>query len=350
MDKLPASSIEKLRRWFLQNRRSFPWRENPSPYQVWVSEVMLQQTQASRVIGYYERWMELFPSIQHLAKASEEEVFKCWEGLGYYSRARSLHQAAIDLCNRYNGNLPTSKEELLSIKGLGPYTAGAIASFAFHQKAAAVDANVIRVLTRLFEITDDIAKTTTQKLLRNLAESLLPDEEPWVISEALIELGACICKQKPVCTQCPLKTYCASLKSGKMNDLPFTDRRTKYESLFREVAVITCGEFLLLRQGKKGQPCAGLFEFPYFETGESGLLPEDVEQKIAHEHGLQAMFQSYLEQQFHSYTRFRITLYPKLFEVTTTKQVEGCSWYSLDEIDKLTFSSGHRRIRLLLEA
>ncbi|MBS0654278.1 MAG: A/G-specific adenine glycosylase [Verrucomicrobia bacterium] len=341
---------ETLRHWFVQNRRSFPWRDSPSPYQVWISEVMLQQTQASRVIAYYERWMERFPSLEHLAQATLEEVFKVWEGLGYYSRAKSLHAASKDLCSRFQGKLPSSREELLSIKGLGPYTASAIAAFAFHQKAAAVDANVLRVLTRLFEIRDDIGKIATQKNVREIAEKILPDKEPWVISEALIELGACICKQKPNCAHCPLQASCKSFKNGSEQEIPFKARRTQYEALFREVAVIMCGTSVLVRQGKKGQPCAGLFEFPYFETVPSGLLPDVVEKRIAQDLTLTASFQQYLEEQFHSFTRFRVTLYPKLFEVATNKPVPGCSWYPLDKVDQLTFSSGHRRVlRSLLE-
>ena len=155
---------------------------------------MLQQTQVAVVIPYFLHWMQRFPTIHHLAKASLDEVVKAWEGLGYYSRVRHLHEAAKYLVEHFNGQLPSEEEDLKKIKGLGPYTIGAILSFAFHQKKAAVDGNVIRVLTRYFGLEEDISKVATVNKLRQLAQELLPDEEPWIVNEALIELGATLCQ------------------------------------------------------------------------------------------------------------------------------------------------------------
>ncbi len=340
---ISTAAIDELRAWFLENRRLLPWRGNPSPYQVWVSEVMLQQTQASRVCLFYQRWMERFPTIEALALASEEEVLKYWEGLGYYSRAKALHQAAQELTKNFQAALPSCEQQLLSVKGIGPYTSAAIAAFAFHQKTAAVDGNVVRVLTRLFAISDDISKPRVQRQLRALANTLLPDHEPWVIAEALIELGACVCRPKPECAGCPMQSVCKGYQNNQQQQLPFSSRKTKYESLFREVAVIRRGDHFLLRQGKAGQACAGLFEFPYFECAASGLSSDVVIEKIREGLGLQVQFCSVLDEENHSFTRFRVTLYPKLFDATQ-ERVRDAVWYSRKEIEKLTFSSGHKRI------
>ena len=160
-----------LKRWFLDQKRDFPWRENPSPYAVWVSEVMLQQTQAAVVISYFERWMQRFPTIQALADAPLEDVIKEWEGLGYYARARNLHAGARYVVENYEGQLPANAEQLYKIKGLGHYTVGAILSFAFQQRKAAVDGNVLRVLARYYGITDDIGKSATVKKCKDLLKS-----------------------------------------------------------------------------------------------------------------------------------------------------------------------------------
>ena len=157
---------------------------------------MLQQTQVSVVIPYFDRWMNRFPTLRHLAKATLDEVIKEWEGLGYYSRARNLHEGARYVLEKHEGILPETREELQKIKGLGPYTIGAIRSFAFHHKAAAVDGNVIRVLARYFKIEDDIAKPKTIQMIRDRAEAILPEIEPWIVAEALIELGATLCTKK----------------------------------------------------------------------------------------------------------------------------------------------------------
>ena len=202
MQKFPQIA-EIVQHWFLQSQRSFPWREDRSPYSVWISEVMLQQTQARVVIDYYQRWMKKFPDIEHLARAPLEEVIKQWEGLGYYVRARNLHKAAQYLVEHHQGIFPSSRELLEKIPGIGPYTVGAILSFAFHQKAAAVDGNVIRVLTRLFAMQEEVQTQSSKKWLWKCAENLLPEKEPWILVEGLIELGATVCTLKPKCSQCP---------------------------------------------------------------------------------------------------------------------------------------------------
>ncbi len=245
--------FELLKKWFLENRRDFPWRESPTPYAVWISEVMLQQTQASVVIPYFLRWMDQFPTIEALANADPEEVIKAWEGLGYYSRARNLHAGARYVQEHFHGKLPSDTESLSKIKGLGLYTIGAIQSFAFHQKTPAVDGNVLRVVSRYCMLKDDIKKPKTVAAIRKWIEMQLPDETPWVINEALIELGATICKRKPNCPKCLLNQTCLSFQHGLQEQLPIKGKPPVSISLYRIVAVIESNGRYLVKKEKKGK-------------------------------------------------------------------------------------------------
>lgn len=336
--------MQELTNWFLFHRRNFPWRKNPTPYQVWVSEVMLQQTQASRVVDFYERWMERFPDVMTLASASIEEVLKCWEGLGYYSRARLLHGASREIMQRFGGKIPDDPASLQSIKGLGPYTVGAILAFGFHKKAAAVDGNVMRVLARLFELPDDISKAKTVELFRKKAFDLLPDKEPHIVAEALIELGATHCRPKPTCASCPLQARCQSYQKSTQHLFPVKSQKVRYEVLYREVAVICCEGSYLLRQGKEGIACSGLFEFPYFSSSEGGMQEQEARDEIHSQLGLKVDFVEVLSTERQSFTRFRVTLYPKLYHCKKRHQVPDHQWYNQAEIQTLTFSSGHKRL------
>ena len=341
--------IERLRGWFLQHKRVFPWRDTPTPYQVWISEVMLQQTQALRVVDYYNRWMQKFDSILALANAEETEVLKTWEGLGYYSRAKSLHLAAKILVTKYGGKLPACKETLLSIPGLGPYTVGAILSFGFHQKEPAVDANVARVLTRFFALKEDISKPRTLKTLQMLCAEALPEKKPWEFVEALIELGALICQKKPACALCPIKEACKSNLQGTQKQFPVKSQKTCYEKLYREVCVIvSVDNELLVREGKKGTPCSGLYEFTYFDCTSEGHTPIELQSRIKSELKLDVAFVSHLDEQKQSFTRYRVTLYPKLF-TTKKRAISGYHWCHLQEAHKRTFSSGHKRVLQALD-
>lgn len=336
--------LNSLQEWFLSQQRDFPWRENPSPYAVWVSEVMLQQTQASVVTPYFLRWMKRFPTIKALANASIEEVLKEWEGLGYYSRARHLHAGARYVVENHEGQLPHDAHALKKIKGLGAYTIGAILSFAFHQKQAAVDGNVLRVLTRFYALTDDISKQTTVKKIQEMAQNLLPEEEPWVVVEALIELGATICSRSPKCTQCPLRAGCAAHKQGLANELPIKSVKTAVTQLHRAVALITHCDQILVKQEKEGNIMADLYEFPYFEMELPDADPTTVSQWLREKLEIDTSWNGTLQQVKHSFTRFRATLFPHIFTTYQTKNVSGYQWLPIQQLTQLPFSAGHRRI------
>lgn len=333
-----------LKKWFEREKRDFPWRPSPGPYAVWVSEMMLQQTSASVVVPYFNRWMERFPTLQVLAAASLDEVIKEWEGLGYYSRARYLHQGARDIVERHNGEFPRRTEDLMKIKGLGPYTLGAVRSFAFHERAAAVDGNVIRVLSRYFMIRDDVSKPKTVKRIRELAEAMLPESEPWIVSEALIELGATVCSRKPLCSKCPLSVSCEAHRHGAAEALPIKSAKVKTEHLFRAVAVIFEGDKLLLRRGKPGEVMSDLYEFPYLEIGSETMSRTEFKEKIFETWGLKVHHRRTLLNINHSFTRYRVHLFPVVFSAEESPAVQDFLWTPFKQVGKLAFSSGHRRV------
>lgn len=325
--------MKKLHDWFLENRRSFPWRQDGTPYRVWVSEVMLQQTRASAVIPYFLRWMEKFPDIATLAAMPIETVIKAWEGLGYYSRARNLHRGAKQVVERFGGVLPDRKEDLETIAGLGPYTVGAILSFGFKKRAAAVDGNVARVMSRYCHITDNLSKREGQKKIWEATEGMLDEREPWVTMEALIELGATLCTLKARCGICPLQLSCKGQHQAEY--LPIKNEKKPITELKRVVTVIEAEGAILVRKQPKGQVMADLYEFPYFASEEEALCflkPLGVREKRA------------LSKTVHTFTRYKAHLYPLYVRVGVRQEIAGYEWILRDILASYPFSSGHRRI------
>lgn len=300
---------------------------------------MLQQTRASVVIPYFERWMELFPDCRVLAQASIEEVIKAWEGLGYYGRARNLHEAARQIVSQYSGKIPSKREQLEKIKGLGPYMVNAILSFAFHQRAAAVDGNVVRVISRHFLVEEDVNRSAAKKKIQLLSDQILDSQKPWITAEALIELGATLCQPKPLCASCPIQKTCRALKENRAEGLPVKTKDIPITILTRSVAVIEDKNFILLRKEARGKVMADLYEFPYFEG-----LARPIPQHLSAIWGLDTTFVKSLPFVKHSFTRYQAHLFPIYLRAYEQKEIEGYQWVSLDEISRLPFSSGHRRI------
>jgi A/G-specific adenine glycosylase len=326
-------SHTNLKYWFEREKRFFPWREDPTSYGVWVSEVMLQQTRASVVVDYFNRWMSRFPTIKSLAEAGLEEVIKAWEGLGYYSRARNLHAGAQYLVAHHGGELPEDPEALAKVKGLGPYTIGAILSFAFHKKAAAVDGNVMRVLSRLFTYEGEIDRPASQKWMREKVEEFLPDSEPWVIMEALIELGATHCGRKPNCEGCPLKEDCRGYLLGRAEEFPKKRKAKAITLLTRWVPVLVYQEEFLLQKNGQGKVMGDLYEFPYFSEEEESLSFYPKKLKMGD-----------LKEVVHTFTRYRARLIPSLWKAEEKTEIEGYIWVSSQQLSELPFSAGHRKI------
>lgn len=347
MDQIYSEVTNSLKDWFEFQKRDLPWRHYATPYGIWVSEIMLQQTQVSVVVPYFERWMATFPDIQSLAQAPQEKVLKMWEGLGYYSRARNLHAGAKYIVEHYQGCLPNNKEHLQAIKGLGPYTIGAILSFAYHQKIPAVDGNIKRVIARLFALKDDISKTHTFKYIESIVSDLLPENESWIVNEALIELGALVCKKRPDCGHCPLKKLCKAYINGQQDSLPYNSKKIDYVKLNRTVYVIRHQNLFLVKKGELGKVLSDLYEFAFIdhELIEDG---QQLEKSVEQNFHLKVQFQKKLACTHQSFTKFRVQLYPFLFETTQMKIIEKFEWKSKKELLNLTFSSGHRRILLNL--
>lgn len=334
----------KLIHWFQSAKRDLPWRRNPTPYQIWISEVMLQQTQVAVVVPYYERWLKRFPTVHDLAEAPINEVLKLWEGLGYYSRARHLHAGAQTIVERFNGEIPSTPDQLKLIKGLGPYTIGAILSLAFQKQAAAVDGNVMRVLARFFAYREDISKSSSIKILRQIAEENVPRNDPGAFNEALIELGATICTRTPQCQKCPLRSNCAALAQALEHELPIKGKSVSYQQLFRSVAVVISQNRLLVKKGEKGSIMTDLYEFPYFEVEASGITTTALAGLLKKNFNLATREAAPLPEFEHAFTRFRVKLLPVLYHSTRIKPVAGYEWLGREEVAQLPFSSGHRRI------
>ncbi|MBX7067126.1 MAG: A/G-specific adenine glycosylase [Parachlamydiales bacterium] len=333
--------MQELSDWFQQNKRDFPWRVDPTPYKVWISEVMLQQTRAIVVVPYFEKWMIQFPDIKTLAEASIEEVIKAWEGLGYYSRARNLHKGAQQILERFEGKIPSTIADLMSIHGLGPYTANAILSFGFRKRAAPVDGNVTRVLARFFSIEENVCKQAVKRKIAQGAEAILPPDDPWITAEALIELGATICTPKPRCEICPLARNCLGKERALL--LPIKNEEKKTTHLKRAVIWLEAEGKVLVKKGAAGKVMADLYEFPYFEMEEIWPMRK-VEQEIDLVFGIKPKMIEKLPLVAHTFTRYKATLYPFRFQSKTLKELEGYQWIERSELSKLPFSSGHRRI------
>ena len=334
----------RLKRWFSQHKRRLPWRENCSPYAVWISEVMLQQTQVAVVIPYFKKWISLFPTVQALARASKEEVIKAWEGLGYYSRARHLHEGARYLTQVHKGEVPEDESSLRRVKGIGPYTVGAIRSFAFKKKAVAIDANVLRVVSRLFALEDPIQSQKMRKKVTQILTPLLPDDEPWAIMEGLIELGALVCQKKPRCRDCPLISNCLSYQTGKTHHIPKLGKKVPVTVLHRLVCIIRTSHYLLLKRGRKGNVMADLFEFPYLEASEPIDDITTWSDRVEREFPLALSHQGSLPTLSHSFTRYKAFLYPHIFLTPHLLNIPLHQWVPIDEIDEKPFSSGHKRV------
>lgn len=259
------SAIPKpLLAWYDKNRRILPWRETPTPYRVWVSEIMLQQTRVEAVKPYFERFMKALPDVRALAEAGEEQLLKLWEGLGYYNRVRNLQKAAVQIEENYGGEMPSDYEELLKLAGIGSYTAGAIASIAYGRQRPAVDGNVLRVLSRIRRddrlITDAKVKTAVE---RELAEAM-PKERPGDFNQAMMEIGACVCipNGAPLCGHCPLEELCLAHRDGVETDYPRKDRKPPRTVEERTILIVRDGNRVAVRKRQNRGLLAGMYEFP----------------------------------------------------------------------------------------
>ena len=255
--------------WYLQNKRNLPWRATINPYPIWLSEIILQQTRVDQGASYYFKFLEKYPTVFDLAMASEEQVLKLWQGLGYYSRARNLHFSAKYIVNELNGNFPSTYKELIKLKGVGDYTASAIASICFNEPAAVVDGNVYRVLARYFGIDTTINSSAGIKEFKQLAQQLLDEENPSTHNQAIMEFGAIMCKpNNPDCAICPLNNSCFALSNDSVKDLPVKENKTKIKTRHFNYIVIHSSDHKTKIVKRETGIWQNLYEFPLIETNE----------------------------------------------------------------------------------
>jgi A/G-specific adenine glycosylase len=338
----PEEVRAPLLAWYHHNQRDLPWRGESSPYRIWVSEVMLQQTQVATVIPYYHRFLARFPNLADLAAAPLEDVLKLWEGLGYYARARNMHKAAVEIVEKHRGKLPQTFSELKKLPGFGDYTAGAVASIAFGEAVPAIDGNVKRVLARLFAIDEDITRGKAARRLKEIAVALVDPHAPGDWTQALMELGATVCTPKnPQCATCPLNQLCQALLRGLEHQLPVKPPKKTVPHYDVTAAVIWRDDKVLIAQRPLEGMLGGLWEFPGGKQEDDETLTQCLQREIAEELGIEIEVGQLITIVKHAYTHFKITLYA--FEcrlVRGNPQLLGVAdwrWVSLDEIDTFAF-------------
>lgn len=342
--------VAPLLTWWDSQKADLPWRRTNDPYAIWIAEVMLQQTQIITVIPYYERWLTRFPTVHDLAAAPLGEVLKCWEGLGYYSRARNLHAAAKTIATTYYGHIPRTTDRLLELAGIGEYTAGAIASIAFRQRVPVVDGNVTRVLTRLADIPDDVTKGSTKRLLWHLAGSLVPKDRPGDYNQALMELGQTIClPANPNCHNCPVTKYCLARQRGTQLERPVRPPRRNIPHYDVVAGVIwrDDGRFLIAQRPLTGL-LGGLWEFPGGKQEPEETLPDTLRREIQEELAIDIIVGEPITTVQHAYTHFRITLHAfhAVYHAGTVQHigVADHAWVQFSDLDHYAFAVTDRKI------
>lgn len=352
--------IERLLEWFEHNKRPLPWREDYDPYHVWVSEIMLQQTQMERGVQYFKDWLEIFPTITHVAKASEQEVLLAWEGLGYYSRARNLHKAAKLIVNNFGGQVPDEADVLMTLPGIGEYTAGAIAAIAFQKNTIAVDANVERVFSRIFDVAMPPKSPVAAGFIRQSADALLPEGKAREYAQSLMEFGALICKKKPLCDQCPLQSWCAAYGLDNVSERPVKGKSVGITSLQVVTGIVAHEGRVFIQKRLETGGWAGLWEFPggRVEPNEENI--EAVVRELEEETAFHVQARDFLGTITHSYTRYKIALHCYLcrfdsdrlpcltdtrgFPVPELSAATAYAWEEVDSLGEYPLPAPHRRV------
>jgi A/G-specific adenine glycosylase len=314
---------DRILDWYQVNGRSLPWRGYPDPYAVWVSEVMLQQTQVATVIPYYKRWMRIFPGVRELADASEQKVLSIWEGLGYYSRARNLHNAARIIVDRFGGRLPEDASALEDLPGVGRYTAAAIASIAFGKDEATLDGNIRRVLARVFNVTEPVATPRGEAALWELARTNLPPGRAGEYNQALMDLGAGVCvPRQPHCLDCPFADLCNARILGVQEARPVKLPRRSIPTRLRATAVIQRGGMVLLSRRPSSGLLGGLWEFPNVPV--EALPRQELAPALREVYGLTAQLGTELGIVRHAYTHFKVIV--RVYACKAQSAPDGLRW------------------------
>nr|WP_250124604.1 A/G-specific adenine glycosylase [Chroococcidiopsis sp. CCMEE 29] len=349
---LPSSVVlalrESLLAWYSHYGRDLPWRHHSNPYAIWVAEVMLQQTQVKTVIPYYQRWLAQFPNVEKLATAELQQVFKLWQGLGYYARAHNLHKAAQQIVQQYEGMFPIRLEDVLALSGIGRTTAGGILSAAFNQPVAILDGNVKRVLARLIALSIPPVKAT--KHLWRLSEALLDPEQPRNFNQALMDLGATVCTpQNPTCNRCPWKLHCQAYHLNIQSQLPMRKTPAPIPHKLIGVAIIWNDQRqILIDRRPLGGLLGGLWEFPGGKIEPGETVEDCIKREIQEELGIEIEVGGHLITIDHVYTHLRVTLIVHhcrhVAGVPQPIQCDEIRWVTLDEVDLFPFPKANEKI------
>jgi len=341
--------------WFTRHQRDLPWRVNRTPYRVWISEIMLQQTRVDTVIPYYQRWMKAFPTVTRLAEADQESVLKCWEGLGYYSRARNLHRAAKQVVERFRGELPSDPEELASLPGIGPYTQAAILSLAFGMSFAVLDGNVERVLTRLCAIGEDIRSPKVKSGLRDLASRLLGELPAGSFNEAVMELGATVCLPgTPRCEECPFSPVCRAYRQNLTGEFPFKSKKKPIPTLEVGAAITWRDDrtFLIARRKEEGL-LGGMWEFPGGKREKGEDMPACIRRELQEEMGIDVEVNERFVRVRHTYSHFhlRLEVYHCRWKGDAPRAIDCADfrWATLEDCLQLPFGKADRKVLQALQ-
>ncbi len=341
----------RLLDWYDEHKRSMPWRNTDDPYRIWVSEIMLQQTRVDTVRDYYPHFLEAFPTVEALAAADRDTVLKYWEGLGFYARARHLHEAAQTVVDAHDGTVPDTMDAIKELKGIGPYTAAAVLSIAYQKPHAVLDGNVTRVLSRVFAVEEDATSTAAQNALRALANDLLDPDQPGDFNQALMELGALVCTPStPLCDRCPLQEVCQAHAAGTEEDYPITPESTPVPHHDIAVGLVfnDDGDRLLIQRRPDDGLLGGLWEFPGGKQEDGESMATACRREVREELGLEVAVEEPFYTLSHAYSHFKITLHAfrcRIDEGTPeAREGQPFQWVGLDELDDYAFPRANRRL------
>lgn len=348
------SRLQKaLLEWFRGSNRQLPWRKTYDPYHVWISEIMLQQTQMERGVQYFTRWLERFPDITAVAEAEEHEILKHWEGLGYYARARNLHAAAKILSEQYGGIIPCDPDELRSLPGIGPYTAAAVSSIACNTDIPVVDANVLRVYARLFDIDGSVKAGPSRRKIEKLAWRMLPTGQARIFNQALMDFGGLVCLPRvPDCRRCPLRSHCLALQRGTVQDRPVTGNGKKTILIEMATGVLEREGKLFIQQRNSDDIWGGLWEFPGGQLEQGEAPAEAVVREYLEETGFRVAVCREITSVTHFYTRYKVVLHCfacRLIENRSQYEprltaAQDYRWVLPEDISRYGFPAGHRKM------
>lgn len=327
--------------WYDAGHRDLPWRHTRDPYRIWISEIMLQQTRAETVITYYDRFLEKYPTVQELAASKEEELLKAWEGMGYYSRARSLQKAAKLIVSEYAGQLPASVGALKALPGIGDYTSGAIASIAFNIPAAAVDGNVERVLCRYYAIEEEVGTPAVRKRVFELAQALVPHDRPGAFANAMMEMGATLCTPRnPACLICPVRETCAGYKKGIASQLPNKKKKKPQCVEKRAVLLVFCNGHVLVKKREEAL-LGGLYVFPdVLDENEPNKLCETAEN-----FGVRCAYDAKLGEAKHVFTHIIWEMEIHALEAESMPETPSGLWVTREELEALPLPTAVKAAR-----